>query len=255
MQAAGQRTLDDIRIGRDHRVRSAANRMLALLVLAAGMLQGCATNTTPVPQPSATPAIPVTLIESPEPLKLSIMMTEHPEASGGFESVMIFVGKMSAFGTALTQATQPLDFRPGAALTSALAADLSRAGKAPTRIAAGAKERRALLDDYQGIAAPAGVVIDVVPLAVGYWNKFPDGPFRPWVVVAFREYDPVQRKVVTTGRIGTGPSVDGNPMIAVPDDDRFAFASFDALTADPRKAVAGMQAVIQRVAQALSNKL
>src|SRR5579862_9146158 len=132
MQVEGGTTISDTPGRKEEKIRDAGNRMLAALVFAAGLLHGCATsmNPAPTPAPSATPAIPVTLIESPEPLKLSIMMTDHPEATGGFESVLIFAGKMAAFGGALMQATSSLDFHPGAALTGALAADLSRSGKA-----------------------------------------------------------------------------------------------------------------------------
>ena len=246
---------DRDRHGRDAWRLSVAlgSRRLAALLFAAGLLHGCATNPDAVP--ILTPGPALTLIESPEPVTLSITSAEHPEATGSAESTVRFAGKMRGFGALLTQATKPLEFRPGAALTEALAADLSRSGRAPARAASKQTAREEFVEDYPALGAKPGVLIDVVPVAVGYWNKYPDGLFRPWVVLAYREYDSAQRKIVATGQIGTGPAIDRNPMIVVAADDQFTFASFDALTADPQRAVAGMKSAIQKVVRALSQKL
>jgi hypothetical protein len=254
MQARGSRTTGSLCYRWHQRIRNSRKSGLSALLCAAALLHGCATNTQSVPIP--TPGgPPLNLIESPDPANLSITTAEHPEATGSAESTVLFAGKMRGFGVFLEQATKPLGFHPGVALTEALTAELSRSGRAPARVASKQSGREEFVEDYPALGAKPGVLLDVVPVAVGYWNKYPDGPFRPWVVLAYREYDPAQRKVVATGRIGTGPAIDRSPMIAVPADDQFAFASFDALTADPQRAVAGMKSAIQKVAQALSQKL
>lgn len=199
---------------------------------------------------------PVTVIDAPEPGNLLITTVGHPEAAGGIESTLIYLGKMAGFGRLLTEAMKSESFRPGATVTDALGDALKRAGHSSARTALKRHERSEFVDDY---GAPpgtqSGLLLDIVPVAVGYWNKFPDGPYRPWVVLAYREYDPAVRMVVSTGQIGTGPSIDGTPITSVAPDDQYTFASFDGITADPKRAVAGMRAAIRKVAQALTQKL
>jgi hypothetical protein len=227
-----------------------------VLLFTMGLLHGCATNMQSTPPAAAVRGPALTVIQPPEPFKLSMMTIGDPAAaSNSLESALIFGGKMSGFAQLLMKATASLDFHAGRVLNDALAADLSRSGRATTRLPSTQTDRREFLDNYQALGVTSGVIVDVIPVAVGYWNTYPDGPLRPWVVLTYREYDVTQRMVVATGQIGTGPSPDGNPITPVAADDRFAFASFDALTANPQRAVAGMKSAIEKVAQALAQKL
>src|SRR4029078_9283323 len=109
--------------------------------------------------------------------------------------------------------------------------------------------------DYAQINAAGGRIVDVVPLAVGYWSTYPKSAYRPWVVVEYRIYDAQGRTSIATGSIGAGPSPNAKPIDTVPQDDRFAFPDFDAVRENPDRALDGLKATIDQVAAALAAKL
>ena len=98
MQAAAGWTIGVDHSRREGRIRSIAKNGLIALLFVAGLLHGCATNTVSVPVPTPRPGPALTLIESPEVVRLSITTTEHPEARGSVESTVLFGGKMRGFG-------------------------------------------------------------------------------------------------------------------------------------------------------------
>jgi hypothetical protein len=207
--------------------------------------------------PSATvPAsASVALITVPEPLRLSLTIAGHPDAQGGLTRQLLHSQQLAAGALDLAHALQTQSFQPGVLLDDALFGALMGGGRSVAHAADPHHVRAEFLTDYSQVKTAAARDLDVVPLAVGYWSRYPNGVYRPWVVVAYRLRDNRSGAIVASGQVGAGPAVDETPVVAVPQDDRFAFADFAALTADPARAAAGLKTTLQQVAAALAQRL
>ena len=71
----------------------------------------------------------------------------------------------------------------------------------------------------------------------------------------YRDFDTRANKAVATGFVGTGPAPNDGEWTPVTSDDSFAFATFEALVANPARAAEGLRATAARVAQALAQKI
>ena len=116
------------------------------------------------------------------------------------------------------------------------------------------RDREDFVNDYAALGVNATVYLDIVPRAIGYHAESPAGAYRPWVMVEYRLFDMREKKVMASGLIGTGPVRGGESAVAVAQDDLFAFASFEALTSDPARGIAGLRADIRQVALALAQR-
>ena len=201
-----------------------------------------------------TPAI-VALVGVPDPAKLSVIVEKHPSASGSIERSMFFIAEMHTKEQLFANALKPLAFAPAAALTEAIAEAFLLPGRSVIRATNPQRDREDFLRDYAVLGISAGLYIDIVPLSIGYWAESPAGAYRPWVMVDYRLYDSLNAKAVASGQIGTGPIAPGDSVTSIAPDNQFAFPSFEALTNDPARAVAGLRAAIRQVAQALARKV
>jgi hypothetical protein len=217
------------------------HRSLATLA-AALALTGCATQ-------------PLSLVEVPEPPHLAVTIAGHPDATADVTRQLFYRADTQKAENDLKTALAARGFSAGPLLSAAVAGAAARGGRTVVRVADPIKEREELLGDYAKLAPSGGRVVDVVPLAVGYWSTYPTSPFRPWVVVQFRVYDVTANKSIATGMIGTGPSPTSAPIESVAQDDRFAFENFDAIRANPARALEGLKATIEQVAVALAARL
>ena len=198
---------------------------------------------------------PLTLIEVPEPPHLAVTIVGHPDATADLTRQLFYRADTQKAESDLKSVLAPRGFRAGALLSTAVANVAARPGRPVARVADPVAEREELLGDYAKLATSAGRIVDVVPLAVGYWSTYPKSPYRPWVVVEYRVYDAKGRKSIATGTIGAGPSPASTPIESVPQDDRFAFENFDAIRANPERALEGLKATIEQVAAALAARL
>jgi hypothetical protein len=214
---------------------------------AALTLLGCAA-TGPTTQPLA-------LIEVPEPPHLGVTIVGHPDATADVTRQLFYRSDMQKAESDLKALFAPRGFRAGALLGTAVANAAARPGRPVARIADPVAEREELLGNYAKLGTSAGRIVDVVPLAVGYWSTYPKAPFRPWVVLEYRVYDVAGRKSVAAGTIGVGPSPTSKPIEAVPQNDGFAFENFDAIRASPERALEGLKTTIDQVAAALGARL
>lgn len=205
-------------------------------------LMGCATQ-------------PLSLVEIPEPPHLAVTIVGHPDATSDVTRQFFYRADTQKAESDLKAALAARGFSAGPLLSAAVAGAATRGGRTVVRVADPVKEREELLGDYAKVAANAGRIVDVVPLAVGYWSTYPKSAFRPWVVVEYRVYDVTGRKSVATGTIGAGPSPTSQPIESVPQDERFAFDNFDAIRANPDRALQGLKATIDQVAAALAARL
>ena len=217
------------------------------VALFAAALLGCAT-------PGPTPA-PLALIDVPEPPHLGVTIVGHPDATGALTRQLFYRSDTQKAESDLKAVLAPRGFSPGAMLGAGIAGAAARGGHPIARLADPVKEREELLGDYAQINAAGGRIVDVVPLAVGYWSTYPKSAYRPWVVVEYRIYDAQGRTSIATGTIGAGPSPNAKPIDTVPQDDRFAFPDFDAVRANPERALDGLKTTIDQVAAALAAKL
>ena len=206
-----------------------------------------------VPQSEAPPSA-ITLVAAPEPATLAVIIQNHPDARGSQERQIFFAAELQRKTHALTVALQPQSFLPGATLTEAVAAALKKPDRTVVRAANPRSGREEFLMDYAATGAKPGIVVDVVPRAIGYWAESLTGAYHPWVVIAFRVFDTAAGKTLASGQIGTGPPLPGETAIVVAPDAAYAFTSLDAVVADPARAVAGLRTAIQQVARALAER-
>ena len=227
-------------------------RRLLLAAAAAGALAsvaGCVS--TP---PSAAPVV-VAVIGVPDPAKLAVIIQNHPNATGGQVQGLFFAAEMHTRERQLAGSLRPRAFAPAAALSDAIAEALRRPDRIVVRAPNPQRDREDFLKDYSVLGAQAAAYVDVLPREIGYWAESPTGAYRPWIIVAYRVHDSREGKVVASGLIGTGPAPPGETSSPVAQDDAFSFPSFEALTADPARAEAGMREAIRLVARALAQKL
>jgi hypothetical protein len=220
--------------------------LLAVLALAA-LAQSCA-SVESAPDSLA-------LIDIPDPPRLTVHTVGHPEAGAGLTQEIFFTQAMAGLANKLERAVQSQALHPGKDLDDALSAALARPGRALVHLPAPQKERSALLAQPSPPSTRAAIDLDVVPVSVGYWNTWPNGPWRPWVVLTYRLRDHNNGAVRASGQIGSGPAINGEPIAAVAPDDRFSFTTFDALVADPARAAGGLRETIRQVAAALAQRL
>jgi hypothetical protein len=197
----------------------------------------------------------VALVASPEPARLRIIINKLPENGGSFERSLMFASEILNMERDLAAALQPPAFAPAAALTDAFAAALQKPGRTVVRAANPSPEREDFLKDYAKLGVKASIYVDIIPRAVGFWSDLPAGPYRPWIVVAYRLFDIREGKILATGLLGTGPPPFGETMTSVAQDDSFAFPSYAAVIEDPVRAAAGLRATMAKVAQALPPQL
>jgi len=214
---------------------------LALVTIAAGCSQ----------TPSATRQ-DIALIDVPEPPRLVVTIAGHPDAGGTQARRMFYQNDVRVAALKLTAALKPASLRAGAAATDALGAALR--GRV-VHVRDPRPGREELLDDYAAVSTQAARDLDVVPAAIGYWTAYPEGAYRPWVVLTYRLRDNATGTVLASGSIGSGPAPGDGPLAAVMPDDAFTFASFDALAAEPQRAAEGLRTTLRKVAEALAAKL
>jgi hypothetical protein len=215
----------------------------------AAMLAGCAA----APNAPSASRQDIALIDVPEPPRLVVSIVGHPDASASQTRRMFYQNEVRDVAIKLAAALRPADLHPGAMTTAALASALSVTQRQPVLRAADPQPgREELLEDYTQVRTTAARDLDVVPAAIGYWRTYPGGPYRPWVILSYRLRDNATGRVLASGTIGSGPSPGEGPLSSVPADDRFAFPSFAALTAEPQRAAEGLRVTVQRVADALA---
>lgn len=195
------------------------------------------------------------VVTSPEPARLRVIINKLPENGGSFERSLMFASEILNMERDLAAGLQPQAFAPAVVLTDAIVDALQKPGRTVVRATNPRPEREDFLKDYAGLGVKASIYVDMIPRAVGYWADVPAGPYRPWIVVAYRLFDVRDGKVLATGLLGTGPPPFGETMTSVAQDDSFAFPSYVAVTSDPVRAAAGLRATMAKVAQALAPQL
>lgn len=237
------------------------DRRMLLAVTCVLALEACA---AAVPRDGATPDVVVALVSVPAPTKFSLVIDKHPDAFGS-QARALFYGSDIATGERSLDEALTRDTAGAAAgstplvtlsttLTGTLLDALRRPGVAPTIAPESHRDRIELVSNYAALDARADRFLDVVPRTVGYWSVYGVGVYRPWIRLEYRVYDARANKIVSSGLIGTGPAVADGLWIPVPQDDAFAFRSFDALLADPVRAMEGLRATIAQVARALGQR-
>ena len=224
--------------------------LIATAACALALLPGCASLSQ-----LETPLSAIALVGVPEPGKLSVTVEKHPDAHSSQTRGLFYASEIFRKEHVLANAFKPAAFAPAAELTEAFAEAFRRPGRTVVRAANPQRDREDFLADYAALGMPAGVYVDIIPRSVGYWAESPTGAYRPWVIVAYRFHDSREGKLLASGLIGTGPTPAGGTAVSVALGDPFACASFEALVADPGRAVVGLRAAIRQVALALAEKL
>ena len=204
----------------------------------------------------------VALIRVPEASKLTLTIDKHPDATSSLERALMFSGDV-AKGEHILREALASDASAGPRFIASLSDEVRdvwlraerKQGKRAIIVPESHFDRIELLSNYAALGAKAGVVVDVIPRTLGYWSVYPDRVYRPWVRLEYRVHDVRTNKVVATGMIGTGPAPADGEWTSVRPDDALVFASFEALVANPAQAAKALRATVDRVAQALAQKI
>lgn len=204
----------------------------------------------------------VALITVPEAAKLTLIIDKHPDATSSLERALMLSGDV-AKGEHILREALAADASAGPRFIASLSDEVrdvwlqaeKKQGKRAIVVPESHFDRIELLSNYAALGAKAGVVIDVIPRTLGYWAVYPDRVYRPWVRLEYRIHDVRTNKVVATGMIGTGPAPADGEWTSVVSDDALVFASFEALVANPALAAKALRATVDRVAEALAQKI
>lgn len=239
---------------------SLSRRRFLVMATALPGLHACASGVA-APD-SATAVADVALVELPDASKLSLTIDKHPDATGSLERALLFSGDIAKgehlLGDALrADATAGPRFVPSLSVTvtDALIQSLRRAGRSVVVAPEAHHDRIELIPSYPSLGARAALIVDVVPRALGYWAEYPARVYRPWVRLEYREFDLRAKRAIGTGFVGTGPAPHEGAWTQVASSDAFAFATFEALVADPGRAAQGLRAAAALVASALAAKI
>lgn len=237
-------------------------------LLLAGAVSACATPYVPVPfdrQSSGVVSIAVmddSMPETTTPFQAATMSANMAGAAAAAVPLAgIFVGLVAGGIQAgiesdrrnkLEEILKANNFFAETLFEERLQASLVEQGFS-TSIHGKARKERDFLKVYPD--NPADAHLDVVVHNYGYVTAGDNVPWRPYANISVRLIGKDKKTVLMDNRLAYNPLGSPEEIVNISANDAYSFESWDAVIADPQKAIAGLHDVIDQSAKTIGTLL
>lgn len=190
------------------------------------------------------------------PDEVAVRMAVHPGQSLGLLGLLVAQGDMSDKTSDFTRALYRRGFRNGAGFEQQLTAGLAQAGYEVRTIAAPRAEAQpSFRSRYPDADGSVDAYLDIYSDLIGYVATSASTPYRPTVNLNVRLVRARDHKVLYQDRIAYNAFGDGDGAITLPAARGYEFSHYDDLTAQPDRAVEGLQVAIRATGETLARQL
>lgn len=231
-------------------------RLLALLTLAS-LLGACAAPKYRPYDPAArTKVMSIGLLTPAVSDTVAVRMEVHPGQSFGVVGMLIAEGDMEGKTGQFTRAAKGKGFVCSKTFLEQLDAGLRGGGYDVKTIEVTRPHHEyAFLDQYPKADGSVDAYLDLYTDVVGYIAAGGGTPYRPTVYLNVRLVRATDHKVLYQDRITYNAFGDGDGAITLSPDKGYEYWNFDALVADPARALEGLQIAMRATGDELARQL
>jgi hypothetical protein len=230
-------------------------RRAAMVVMAVGLLSGCAQ----LPRQAfnaqgASHVKKVVLVHYENQTEYPTFVPGHPGMGFGLIGGLVAAADMQGKTNKLTAAIDPKETRAQERFGAKLKERLDRTGydTVVVMVPKGRTSEEALAQAKQRAQGDAMVLVN---LYAGYWAAGPTTDYFPRMQVEVKTVDSKTDKVLYEDRISYGYADQYGQTVHLASEPAYRFANIDALVADPVKTRQGLYLGIDALAEQIANDL